>query len=341
MTSVAEVIQTWLPANHKAASKGWRSANAVCCHHRGHNPDTRHRGNWLIDVQGHVSYSCYNCAFRARYTKDGITDSFAALMSWMGISAEIINELRLAELRRSLEGSQDSDTEQRISLIPQFVPDSLPENSAPIIELLSKGFSNPDFHMVCEYLQSRGAAVMANWDYHWAPAGKWSMKHRLIIPFRDHQGRYVGYSARYAGKPPRGIPRYTNSSLPTDYLFNCRALHLNRKYAVIVEGILDAIAIDGVAVMSHQLSTGQIAQLNASGCEIIVMPDQEQQNQDLIDQAIQQGWSVSFPEWGFGCKDAADASKIYGELYTLRSIIACRTDDEFEINVLRQTIGKK
>ena len=341
MTSVSEVIQTWLPANNKAANKGWRAANAVCCHHRGHNPDTRHRGNWLIDAQGYVSYTCYNCAFRTRYTGDGITDSFAALMSWMGVPQETVNQLRLDELKKSLEDGDceittNSNTESHL-----FSPDPLPVGSRPILELITQGFENPDFRMVCDYLQTRGSAVMGNWDYHWAPAGKWIMKNRLIIPFRDHHGRHAGYCARYAGTPPRGIPRYSNSALPPDYLFNTKALYRGRRWVVVVEGVLDAIAIDGVAVLSHQLSRGQIEQLNRSGCEVIVIPDQEQQNQDLIDQALQQGWYVSFPEWGFGCKDAADATKLYGELYTLQSIITARTQDELDINVLRQTIGEK
>jgi hypothetical protein len=341
MTSVSEVIHTWLPANNKAANKGWRAANAVCCHHRGHNADTRTRGNWLIDVQGHVSYICYNCAFRTRYTGDGITDSFAALMSWMGVPQEAINQLRLDELKRSLEDGAAASVVDNTPGWEIFTPEPLPTGCRPVLDLITEGLDNRDFRMVCDYLQTRGAAVMGNWDYHWAPAGKWIMKQRLIIPFRDQHGRHVGYCARYAGKPPRGIPRYSNSTLPQDYLFNTSALYRGRRWAVVVEGVLDAIAIDGVAVLSHQLSRGQIEQLHRSGCEIVVMPDQEQQNQDLIDQALQQGWHVSFPEWGFGCKDAADATKIYGELYTLRSIIAARTQDELDINVLRQTIGEK
>ncbi|CAB4123067.1 hypothetical protein UFOVP29_226 [uncultured Caudovirales phage] len=341
MTSVAEVIRSWLPANNKAANKGWRAANAVCCHHRGHKPDTRNRGNWLIDASNQVSYTCYNCAFRTRYTGDGITDSFAALMAWMGVPQEAVNQLRIDELRKSLEDGTAVTATGSAPGFQIFAPDPLPAGSEEISQLIAQGLQNTDFRMVCDYLQTRGTAVMGNWQYHWAPAGKWIMKQRLIIPFHDHNGRHVGYCARYAGTPPRGIPRYTNSALPPDYLFNTKALYRGRRWAVVVEGVLDAIAIDGVAVLSHQLSRGQIEQLHTSGCEIIVMPDQEQQNQDLIDQAMQQGWSVSFPEWGFGCKDAADATKIYGELYTIRSIIAARTQDELDINVLRQTIGEK
>jgi hypothetical protein len=259
----------------------------------------------------------------------------------MGVPQEAINQLRLDELKRSLEDGAAASVVDNTPGWEIFTPEPLPAGCRPVLDLITEGLDNRDFRMVCDYLQTRGAAVMGNWDYHWAPAGKWIMKQRLIIPFRDQHERHVGYCARYAGKPPCGIPRYSNSTLPQDYLFNTSALYRGRRWAVVVEGVLDAIAIDGVAVLSHQLSRGQIEQLHRSGCEIVVMPDQEQQNQDLIDQALQQGWHVSFPEWGFGCKDAADATKIYGELYTLRSIIAARTQDELDINVLRQTIGEK
>ena len=109
---------------------------------------------------------------------------------------------------------------------------------------------------------------------------------------------------------------------------------------IVVEGLLTAISIDCVAVMSHVLSQGQISQLQKSGKEIIVMPDQEQQNQDLIDQALQLNWAVSFPQWEESCKDAADAALRYGELFTLRSIIESQTTSDLKIGVLRQTMGK-
>lgn len=341
MVSVADVVSQWIPARARTASKGWKSANAVCCSHRGHRPDTRGRGNWLIDGQSHVSYSCYNCGYRCRYTGDGLTDSFRMLLSWMSVPQDIIDSLKMHELQKSLEGSSSTDSLPAITLDVKFEPDAWPLNSQLMSKLVEENNQDPDFLQAWHYINQRGSSVMRNSEYFWSPhMGRWKMKHRVLIPMKDHKQTTVGYSARWAGTPPTGQPRYVNSKLPTDYLFNSHALYNSRHFVIVVEGLLTAISIDCVAVMSHVLSQGQISQLQRSGKEIIIMPDQEQQNQDLIDQALQMDWAVSFPQWEKSCKDAADAAQRYGELFTIRSIIHSRTTSDLKIGVLRQTMGK-
>lgn len=342
MVSVADVVSQWIPARARTTSKGWRCANAVCCHHRGHRPDTRGRGNWLIDGQQHVSYSCYNCGYRCRYTGDGLTDSFRMLLSWMAVPQDIIDSLKMHELQKSFEGSSNSEVIGNvINLEPLWEPDPWPSNSQLMSELLAQNNQDPDFLQAWQYINQRGASVMRNSEYFWSPyLGRWKMRHRVLIPLHDQKNNIVGYSARWAGNPPTGQPRYVNSKLPTDYLFNSQVLYNSRHFAIVVEGLLTAISIDCVAVGSHVLSQGQIAQLLKSGKEIIIMPDQEQQNQDLIDQALQFGWAVSFPRWEKHCKDAADAARCYGELFTVRSIIESRTTSDLKIGVLRQAMGK-
>lgn len=341
MVSVADVVSQWIPARARTASKGWKSANAVCCHHRGHRPDTRGRGNWLIDPQGHVSYSCYNCGFRCRYTGDGLTDSFRALLSWMSVPQDIVDSLKMQELQQSLQGNAVVATTAVMKDPEIFQPDSWPDPCWNMKDLAADNHQDPDFQKAWQYLNSRGSSIMANSDYFWSNSqGRWKMKNRILIPLRDKQQQVVGYSARWADAPPQGQPRYVNSKLPADYLFNSHVMYNNRRFVVVVEGLLTAISIDCVAVMSHVLSQGQISQLEKSGKEVIIMPDQEQQNQDLIDQALQLNWAVSFPQWEKSCKDAADAALRYGELFTLRSIIESRTTSSLKIGLLRQAMGK-
>jgi len=40
-----------------------------------------------------------------------------------------------------------------------------------------------------------------------------------------------------------------------------------------------------------------------------------------VDQAIEYGWSVSFPIWQKDCKDINDAVVTYGKLYTFQHIM--------------------
>jgi len=42
--SVQDFTLSLLPARHRRSQSGWLSFNAVCCHHRGENADTRGRG---------------------------------------------------------------------------------------------------------------------------------------------------------------------------------------------------------------------------------------------------------------------------------------------------------
>ena len=57
---------------------------------------------------------------------------------------------------------------------------------------------------------------------------------------------------------------------------------------------------------------------------------------DRIDQAVENGWSVSFPPWQDHIKDCADAVKHYGQLFTVKSIIDSRVNNKTKIEVLRK-----
>ena len=65
-----------------------------------------------------------------------------------------------------------------------------------------------------------------------------------------------------------------------------------------------------------------------------MLPDRDQAGIKLAEQALEFGWSVSFPEWGEDIKDVNDAVKKYGRIYTLWSII-----DSKESNSLAQAPG--
>lgn len=47
MTAVQDAVLQLLPSRRRSSGSGWISFNAVCCVHRGHNPDSRSRGHLL------------------------------------------------------------------------------------------------------------------------------------------------------------------------------------------------------------------------------------------------------------------------------------------------------
>jgi len=286
--------------------------------------------------------NCYNCGFKAVYKGGDISHAFDLYLGYLGVPPDEIRQAKLEILSKKLSGdlptSHDSDWFK-----PEAFKDvDLPPGSRPFSEWLSMEDPPEEFMSCLEYLIGRGRAVAENWNYHWCPGGrdasnkKLMMEKRVIIPF-THNGRVIGYTGRYAGKPPSGITRYHNSNLPPGYLFNADVLQRRtRKFVLILEGPFDAIAVDGVSPLGSTLNKQQIAWLQSTDAEKIVVPDREARNQELIDEALKNGWSVSFPDWEEGIKDAADASARYGRLYTVASIINHKTSRELEISVKRK-----
>jgi hypothetical protein len=88
--------------------------------------------------------------------------------------------------------------------------------------------------------------------------------------------------------------------------------------------------------LGDHLSLDQCQWLNNTGKKIIVLPDREKEGGALVDIALRENWFVSFPPWDTDVKDAADASKKYGKLYTLWSVLDSRTNNKLNINIRRQ-----
>ena len=61
----------------------------------------------------------------------------------------------------------------------------------------------------------------------------------------------------------------------------------------------------------------------------------------MVDQALELGWSVAFPEWADGIKDVNDAVKHYGRLYTLYSIINSKESNNLKIQLRMRKWFKK
>jgi hypothetical protein len=328
-----------LPIKRRKSPRNWLIFDAPCCHHRGHNKDTRSRGNLLFSPDGSIVYNCYNCGFKVLYKPGtGLTKKFEDLMHWFGIDQSKIQAIKLNLLQDKVDGVEGEITFSDLLFTNEFPEVELPLGATRIENLIGE-IEDTNFLSVIDYLNSRGSVVANNWDYYWTPneKTKYAMNKRFIIPFLHHN-KIVGWTARYAGATPPGITRYYNSSIPENYLFNSDQItsRYDRKYVILVEGPLDAIAVDGVGALGSTVTTKQVAWLNSSGKEIIVVPDRELKNQDLIDTALTQNWSVSFPEWEDGIKDCAKATSRYGRLYTLKSIIESKTTNSLKINIKRK-----
>ena len=59
----------------------------------------------------------------------------------------------------------------------------------------------------------------------------------------------------------------------------------------------------------------------------------------LINQAIEFGWSVAFPEWDEKVEDVADAVLKYGRLFTMQSILKSTEKNKLKIDLKRKMYG--
>ena len=162
----------------------------------------------------------------------------------------------------------------------------------------------------------------------------WTRAH-VTVPF-TYDGKVVGWSTRFLDNR---TPKYIHHTQP-GYVFGADLQKTNWQYAIVVEGVFDALAINGLAVLHQEINPQQAKLIRNLGRKVIVVPDQDASGMTMVDQAIELGWSVSMPEWP-DCKDVNDAVIKYGKLTTLLQIMQARETSKVKIELRKRQIAKK
>jgi hypothetical protein len=322
------------------SSSGWISGNAVCCTHNGETADTRGRGGFIVNSDSAVSYSCFNCNFRASYVPGRhLTYKFRKLLSWLGADEGTVKRLVIDAIRiRELVAPEHLVEAEEAEPI-NFKARPLPQQARSFQELntfytLNSNAQVPnDWHTSVVYAASR-SIDLTKYEFYWTPETQYNLNRRVIIPF-TWRNEIIGYTARTFDESVK--PKYYNSHEP-NYVFNIDQQGKNSKFVVVVEGPFDAMAIDGVAVLGNDVHEIQADIIDGLGREVIVVPDTDRAGSRLVDCALEYGWSVSYPVWQQDCKDAASAVEQYGKLFVLKSIIAAKQTSRLKIELLRKRI---
>ena len=327
MNIVFDALQIYLPAKRKQTPSGWLAFNAPCCEHNGTTPDTRQRGGLIANADEGVSFHCFNCGFKTSW-RNGRNLSFKMkkFMRWLNVPDDTITKLAL----QVLQTKTDETGHKTFITLPKFVSKELPAKSKPIHEwadykALEPGGIDKDLFKVLEYIASR-KLNLNDYDFYWTPESGY--RDRLIIPFY-YREKVVGYTAR---KVVESKVKYLSEQQP-GYVFNIDEQTDDRKYVVAVEGPIDAIAIDGVALLGSEIKEQQTALLNSLGKHVIVVPDRDEAGQKLVYDAMESGWSVSMPEWSQDIGDVNDAVRKYGRLHTLYSIVKNAEESQLKIKL--------
>ena len=327
MNIVFDALQVYLPAKRKQTPSGWLAFNAPCCEHNGTTPDTRQRGGLIANADEGVSFHCFNCGFKTSW-RNGRNLSFKMkkFMRWLNVPDDTITKLAL----QVLQTKTDSPGHKTFITLPKFVSKELPPKSKPIHEwadykALEPGGIDKDLFKVLEYIAAR-KLNLNDYDFYWTPEAGY--RDRLIIPFY-YREKVVGYTAR---KVVESKVKYLSEQQP-GYVFNIDEQTDDRKYVVAVEGPIDAIAIDGVALLGSEIKEQQTALLNSLGKHVIVVPDRDEAGQKLVYDAMESGWSVSMPDWSQDIGDVNDAVCKYGRLHTLYSIVKNAEESQLKIKL--------
>jgi hypothetical protein len=319
MSIVSDIISAYLPGKRKTTPSGWTSFNAPCCHHNGSTADTRGRGG-LISEGDTVSYHCFNCGYKASWQPGrGVSKKLRQLLVWLGTPDDAINKLTL-DVMRINEGVE---VKQRKIEIPTFETVPLPADAIKLTDITE---FNKFSLAILEYMSARNLNL-DDTDYYWSPS--LGYRDRLIIPF-FFEGRIVGWTARtiLADKQPK----YLTESQP-GYVYGLDEQGHNKVFAIVCEGPVDAIHVDGCALTGSEIGDQQAILINRLAKDVIVVPDRDKAGSKLIEAAIERGWGVSLPEWNADIKDIGDAVSKYGRLYTLYSIASAAESSPLKIRL--------
>lgn len=316
MSMIPETLLLYLPTKRKLTPSGWYSFNAVCCH------DTRNRGGYIVNDGDAVTYHCFHCGFKASWQPGRqLSKSMKQLMRYLNIPDDVINKLSFEAIKLLSEQSEHL----KLNPIPTFDFRSLPLEAEPIINFIDN--VPTELIPVLNYIQTRGL-YLEDYNFYWTP--KPGFNNRLIIPF-FYQNKIVGYTAREISDIPSKY-KYISEQQP-GYVFNLDNQRDERNMVIVCEGPLDAISIDGCALLGSEIKEQQNCLLQQLHKELVLVPDRDAAGRKVIRQALEYGWSVSMPDFPEGIKDINDSIIKLGRLATLYLIVQAKQSNSLKIQL--------
>ena len=335
MNLIQNTILTSLPANKKKTPSGWISFNAPCCIHNGETQDKKKRGGIMTSADGTLSYHCFNCGYKASYVIGRrLTQKMRQFMSYIGIPDNTIKKLAIEAMRH-----EEGDVKYERRKFVTFNKKELPNGAKRLEVWLEKyttlsSVEQKSIDSLLNYLSSRG--IGPDWyDFMYSTNTFWDVDKRLLVPFY-WRGDIVGFTGRMFEQSDK-VKYYTD--VQPGYVFNMDAQDWTRKFVIVTEGPFDAITISGVSILGSEINDIQRELINNLNRQVIVVPDRDAPGEKLINQAVEFGWNVAFPEWDNKVEDVADAVLKYGRLFTIQSILKSTESSKLKIDLKRKMYG--
>jgi len=337
MNLIQNTILNSLPANKKKTPSGWISFNAPCCIYNGETQDKKKRGGIMAGADGTISYHCFNCGYKASYVIGRkLTQKMRTFMGYIGIADDTIKKLAIEAMRYEA-GDIKYEKKKFVSFHKKQMPKNTHNLDVWLEKYVAKDLTAPQYNKIdslLNYLKVRG--IDPTWyDFMYSPDIYFNFNQRLIIPFYWH-GNVVGYTGRLFEDVEK--VKYVTDVQP-GYVFNMDTQDWTRKFVIVTEGPFDAITVSGVSILGSEINDIQRELINNLNRQIIVVPDRDAPGGKLINQAIEFGWSVAFPEWDKTVGDVAEAVLKYGRLFTIQSILKSTESSKLKIDLKRKMYG--
>ena len=337
MALITDYIRTLIPGNWRPNPSGWTSGNCPVCIINGESrPDTKGRGGFRFEDEK-FQYNCFNCGYATGWSPGKrLSHRLKKLMMQLGADESDVQRLQLELMQEDEMAAVLMKQRRRDEPVVIDWPDmELPPETQTFSEQ-----TRPDNNFIeaAQYLHSRGYDASDSRFMYSTSKQPARMNKRIIIPFY-YQNRIVGYTGRWIGNPPEGMPKYYNKQPPKNFVYGLDRQTPDKQIVIVTEGILDAIVTDGIAIGSNNINDDQANVIDKLNKNVILIPDADKPGLKAITTALERGWSVSFPEWD-GCKDAGDAQIKYGRLFTVRSIIDSAISNPTKIQVMAKRYCK-
>lgn len=327
--SVEDLVRLNITLPPHPSAQGWYPILCKVCNDHGKKGP---RAAFKFE-DGSVAYNCFNCGAGAAYDPNehkGLTKKFQNVLVAFGVPEDDINRVKLALMGRAPQGSK-SENKEVSSHEPKEI--QLPEHFKTLDygsawcevakEYLEERLLDPNSY---PFMISTGKygdlskfpkqvqVAMAK------EAEKWTG--RVIIPiYKDN--KLIFYTGR--DMTDSKVKKYESPSTPKhNVIFGFDKLFDNSdKPLYVVEGIFDAMLIGGVAILGNKLTEDQIYWLNRSNRHKVYIPDKFGDGYIAGEQALEQGWSVGFPQpvQEYGYKDIGDVINHYGKLFVMSSLV--------------------
>lgn len=305
-------------------SRNWHHCKCKLC------GDYKTRSSFKFEDS--IQYNCFNCGANTYYVEGSrfMRKEFREVLNAFGIEdVDIDKELGLNFFKDEPLVLNKNKEPPKVTNVEVALP--------PMSYRVTEANEDDMWTVVAdEYLKSRGLSLD---DHEWYLSKDPQWVGRLIIPYFKNkkiifwQGRAFDDNAK---------KRYINATVPIEpVLFGFDELERYSDTPLfIMEGVMDAISINGCSMVGSKLYKARIDAFKKSKRRLIFVidrKDKENNGYKLGLEVVQHGWEITTVDGS--AADVNNSVAIYGKLYTMQSLIK-NAKSGFEANVYLEMVCK-